>query len=284
MNVFQKMIHSKALRRALLLFGLAGPQTLFGQVNVSGKPGLLYTPSARTLSEGVLTAGYTYNPIRYAFRFNANVPNASDRSSESIYFINLALLPRLEVNLNLLIPNGNVQLGARGIGDRQIDVKYGIVTEKPRRPAVAVILSVPFGIDNSLETYAIAATKNVRLTESIGLEVTAGVGSPYYIYRDVRNDRNSGIFSGFTMRDKRTRNNYYLSGPYGGINLSIRKKAGLMVEWDSQHLNVGGYATVGHCWTIQGGLLNGDQFMLGTSYGFSLLKPSKRLALSHVAN
>lgn len=274
MNLLKKITHGKSLRRALLLTGLFSPPALFAQVNVSGKPGLLYIPSARVLADGALCVGYTYNPIRYAFRFN-------NRNSESIYFVNLTLLPRLEINLNLLIPNGNVRFGDRGIGDRQIDVKYGILTETKLRPAVAVILSMPFGIDNSLETYAIAATKNIALTESIGVEVTAGVGSPYYVYRDVKNDRNSNIFSGFTLRDKRIKSNSYLSGPYAGLSLNIRKKAGLLVEWDSQHLNVGAYATVCRHWTVQGGLLNGDQVTLGTSYAFSLLRPSKHLALPH---
>lgn len=252
---------------------LVGPAQSVAQVNVSGKPGLLYIPTARILDDGAVCAGATYNPIRYAFRFNST----RSRSSETIYFVNLVLLPRLEVNLNLLIPNETVDFQDRGIGDRQIDIKYGLLTETKKRPAVALILSAPFGIDNSLETYALVATKNMPLTKAITAEVTVGMGSPYYVYRDVKNDKNSGIFSGFTLLDKRSKTNSYLAGPFAGLSLHLKKRVGLLLEWDSQHLNVGAFATLWKHWTVQGGLLNGDQVTLGSSYQFSLLRPSKRL-------
>ncbi len=277
MNWLLEKYPRKLLLSGLLLAGLTDPLALMAQVNVSGKPGLLYIPSARAVDDGTFWFSYTYNPIKYAFRFR-NI------STESIVSVNLALLPRLEINVNLLIPNQAVRLQDRGIGDRQIDFKYGILKETTKRPSVAVILSAPFGIDNSLETYALVATKNLKLTDAVNAEVTAGLGSPYYIYRNVKNDQNSGIFSGFTLRDKREKSTSYLSGPYGGINISFRKKAGLMVEWDSQHLNVGAYGIVCKRWTVQGGLLNGDQVILGTSYAFSLLHPSKRLSVQHAAN
>ena len=50
-----------------------------------------------------------------------------------------------------------------------------------------------------------------------------------------------------------------------------------MVEWDSQHLNVGAYALLFKHWTIQAGLLNGDQLTAGTSYSVPLLRLPKRL-------
>ncbi|GAB4039745.1 YjbH domain-containing protein [Spirosoma jeollabukense] len=246
---------------ALLLAGIS--PLVQAQVNIAGKPGLIYIPSARVLDDGTFWAGCNYNPISYAFRFNKT-------NSESIYFVNLSLLPRLEINLSLLRPNGPVPFGARGIGDRQLDLKYVFLTERSRRPAVALIVSAPFGIDNSLETYALVATKSITLTTDLQVEVTGGMGSPYYIYRDEKNDQNSGIFSNFTWRDKREKPYYYLAGPFGGLVLRYKTKGGLLAEWDSQHLNVGAYTTLWKHWTIQGGLINGNQVTLGTSYSFSL--------------
>lgn len=255
----------------LAAVSVAGPATLRAQVNVSGKPGLLYIPSARLVGDGTFWLGAAYNPLPNAFRFNTPVA----RSSETVYFVNLVVLPRLEVNVNLLIPNETVPLGARGIGDRQLDVKWLCLTERGSRPAVALILSAPFGIDNSLETYALVATKTWQLDKSWQAELTAGVGSPYYIYRDQKNDRNSSIFSNFSLRDKRLKNNRYLSGPFGGLVLRYRQIGGLLVEWDSQHLNVGAYATVAKRWTVQGGWLSSQAVTLGTSYAFSLQKLPK---------
>ncbi|WP_460984213.1 YjbH domain-containing protein [Spirosoma fluminis] len=247
------------------------------QMNISGKPGLMYIPSAEVLEDGTFSIGYNYNPKHYAFRFNK-------KNSESIGYVNLSLLPRLEVNINLLNPNGPIRFQDKGIGDRQIDLKYALFTEKAKRPSMAVILSAPFGIDNSLVTYALVATKHVALSKAVTAGITAGMGSPYSIYRaGVKNEENSDIFSGYTLRDKRDRPYHYLSGPFGGVNLNFARKGGVMVEWDSQHLNVGAYALLFKHWTVQAGLLNADQITFGTSYSVSLLrslKPANRLGMS----
>lgn len=268
-----------------LLSVVVSGTTLFAQVNVSGKAGLLYVPTATLLADGTFHAGYSYNPVRYAFRFNPDInPLLKTRNSESIFFVNLVVLPRLELNVNLLRPNGPIQYGARGIGDRQIDVKYGILTERADRPSVALIASVPLGIDNSLITNAIVATKHIDLSPDIQLELTVGYASPYYVDRaDMRNDQNSTLFSGFVFRDKRDAKAYYLAGPIGGVKASISRKGGLMAEWDSQHLNLGGYATLFKHWTVQAGVLNFDQVTFGTSYAFSLLS-TKRHADHDKAN
>lgn len=253
-----------------VVFSLGFPGLGWAQVNISGKRGLIYIPSAEVVADGTLSFGYGFNPSSYAFRFNR-------RNSESICFVNLSVLPRLEVNINLLNPNGPINFSGRGIGDRQIDVKYALLTEKAKRPSVAIIVSAPFGIDNSLITNALVATKHIDLSKSITAAVTLGVGSPYSLYRsEVKNDQDSDIFTGYILSDKRDKPYYYLAGPFGGINLNVNKKGGLLVEWDSQHLNVGAYALLFKHWTVQAGLLNGDQVTAATSYALPLLRKPKR--------
>ncbi|QMW04574.1 YjbH domain-containing protein [Spirosoma foliorum] len=261
----------------LMLFSFGQPILVRAQVNISGKAGLMYIPTARVLDEGIIHVGVSYNPINYAFRFNPNIdPRIKTRNSENIYYVNLVVLPRLELNINLLRPNGEISFNDRGVGDRQIDVKYLLLTEKKKRPALALILSMPFGIDNSLITNALVATKTIQLTKTIDAEVTLGTGTPYHIAReDIKNDQNSGIFSGFMLSNDPKR---YLTGPFGGINIRVNKKAGVMVEWDSHHLNLGAYTTLFKHWTLQGGVLNFDQVTLGTSYAFSLFKLPKRVS------
>ncbi len=272
---FRSLLTSRAARRVALwgLVMVASVSPSLAQVNISGKAGLLYVPTATILSDGTFHAGYSYNPVNYAFRFNPDAnPLVKTRNSESIFFVNLVVLPRLELNVNLLRPNGPIQYGARGIGDRQIDVKYGLLTERADRPSVALIASIPLGIDNSLVTNAIVATKHVKISSAIELELTAGYASPYYVDRaDMRNDQNSTLFSGFVLRDKRDMKSYYLAGPIGGVKASFSRKGGVMAEWDSQHLNLGGYATLVKHWTVQAGVVNFDQLTFGTSYAFSLL-------------
>jgi hypothetical protein len=251
-----------------------------GQINLSGKPGILFIPSARGLADGDLVLGYTFNPIRYAVS-GINNPGSStaiNQNSENVFYATLCALPRLELSFTLLRPIGYLPLQARGIGDRQFDVKYQILTEREKRPAVAIILSAPFGLNNSLITHALVATKNFPLSEHTKIELTAGYGSPYYFDKSGGGDKYD-FLGGYELRNKNKNLGQYLTGPFGGVVVRFRGNTGLMAEWDSQHLNLGGYATLFNRWTIQAGVLNFDQITIGTSYAVSLRKLPKRLAL-----
>src|SRR5215217_5996354 len=144
-----KSMGNKQFPMLLLMLALCfGSGDATGQNNISGKPGLIYVPSAAETKDGAFHFGYNFNPMRYGIRYNRI-------NSEGIYFVNLTILPRLEVNVNLLRVNKEDQPGHKGIGDRQIDLKYLILKENSRRPSLAVIISAPFGIDNSLITNAL---------------------------------------------------------------------------------------------------------------------------------
>lgn len=239
------------------------------QTNISGKPGLIYIPSARQTEDGAFQLGYHFNPIRYGFRYNR-------KHSEGIYFANLTLLPRLEVNINLLRVNNELKRGQKGIGDRQLDLKYLLLKETHKRPSVAIILSAPFGIDNSLSTNALVASKTLRMGNRIFADVTAGFGSPVFIQRDESEKSNYNIFNSLEIVRKKDFDYRYLSGPFGGFNLRFENKAGFMAEWDSQHFNAGIYATLFKRWTIQAGVLNFDQITFGTSYAVNALPLSRK--------
>ncbi|MBB5286688.1 hypothetical protein HNQ92_004849 [Rhabdobacter roseus] len=254
----------------LLLFFSIGA---YAQMNISGKPGLIYIPSAWAAEESSFSFGYKYNPVHYAFRQNR-------RRSESIYHVNLAFLPRLEINLNLLRMNGDLRVQDRGIGDRQLDIKYLLLKETSYRPALSIILSAPFGIDNSFSSNAIVASKTIPLLPSFYADVTVGYGSPYYILREESEKTNFDIFSNLQLRKKKELRYRYLSGPLAGLNVRYGKKGGLLVEWDSQHLNLGAYAMLWKRWTMQAALLNGDQVTFGTSYIIDLTPLPKRLRTS----
>ncbi|MBN8826319.1 MULTISPECIES: YjbH domain-containing protein [unclassified Spirosoma] len=264
-----------------LLSLLAISSYSFAQVNISGKPGLMNIPTARILADGTFLIGYHYNPSHYDPRSDnpnvKNTGNVGEGQSNSIFYATLALLPRLEININVFRVNGYIPVNERGIGDRQFDIKYAVLTERERRPAVAVIVSAPFGIDNSLVTYAAAATKNFTLTDQLTTEVTIGFGSPYYFDRSDNRGNDFDIFSNYKLHNKNERSNPYLSGPFGGARFTYKKTVGGMVEWDSRHLNLGAYATLFNHWTIQAGVINFDQVTFGTSYATSLFHLPKRL-------
>ncbi|GGH19954.1 hypothetical protein GCM10007423_00020 [Dyadobacter endophyticus] len=231
------------------------------QTTIFGKTGLIYVPTATRTDDGTFQFGYHYNPIRYGFRYK-------DRNSESISFINLTILPRLEVNVNLLQYNNHKNLDQKGIGDRQLDIKYLILTETSRRPALAAIISPPFGINSSVSADVLVATKTFKLAPRVFAEVTAGIGSPYFFQRG--NKVNNDIFADMKLGKKKNLTYQYLSGPVGGVNLRLERRAGLMLEWDSQQFNMGIYGRLFKRWTVQAGLLNFDQITFGTSYALNL--------------
>lgn len=262
------------------LFLWAGLGVALGQVNISGKPGLLYIPTAVASEEGSLRLGASYNPVDYGLRRRG-------RNAERILFANLVILPRLEINLNFLQLIGTEQYPVReALGDRQLDLRYLLLKETAKRPSVAIVLSSPFTIDAALLTHVVVATKTFQLNGNVRALVTAGVGSPYFVYRDVKNLQSYNIFEGYKWQKKSEyiHNNNYLVGPFGGVQVEFRKKAGLMAEFDSKHVNLGAYATLFGRWNVQAGLLNFDQVTLGTAYTFSLLKPANQLKKLYETN
>jgi hypothetical protein len=268
--------------RVILSFLLfwTGWGTTQAQVNISGKPGLIYVPSAVQSEEGLLRLGVNFNPTQYAFY-------KQGRNAERILFANLVILPRLEVNLNFLQLIGTDQYPVRqGLGDRQLDLRYLLLKETAKRPSVAMVMSSPFTIDASLLTHVVVATKSFTPNKNFRALVTAGVGSPYFVYRDVKNLQSYNIFEGYKWQKKSEyiHNNNYLVGPFGGVQVEFRRKVGLMAEFDSKHVNLGAYATLFRRWNVQAGLLNFDQVTLGTAYTFSLLKPAARLKKLYETN
>lgn len=258
----------------LLLIGVLPASA---QINLSGKPGLIYIPSAEETADGTFRLGYNYNPLKYALRYPYKNP-------ERVLFANVTLLKRLDVNLNFLqLVKVDGKKVRQGLGDRQLDLRYLLFKETKKRPSIALVMSSPFTIDAALLTHAVVATKKLELTHNFGLDLTAGYGSPWFVFRDVKNLENVSIFEGFKWQKKSDyiHNNGYLVGPFGGAAVHFRRKLGLMVEYDSKNINIGLYGLLFNRWTVQAGLLNADQVTVGTSYSFSLLKPSKRLAKLH---
>lgn len=276
MDYLLSFICHKGIGRVFLLsifyFGVASAARC--QVNISGKPGLLYVPDATYIKEGALRFGANYNPLNYAL-------DRPGINSEVIFFANLTILPRLDINFNTLktLPTPEHPVKYNDIGDRQLDIRYLLLKEKRLRPAVAVIMSSPFTISGAMLTHVVVATKTFKLNENWQTQLTAGLGSPYLVYRKGSVNTNYNLFSNLRWQKKSEYNpdSHYLIGAFGGIKLDFRQQAGLMLEYDSRHFNAGVYAKLFERWNVQAGLINFDQVTVGTAYSFQLLKPSRKL-------
>ena len=120
------------------------------------------------------------------------------------------------------------------------------------------------------------ATKHFPVTKAINAVVTVGIGSPYSLFRADVQTTNGYILGLYDLKDKRDKPYYYLAGPIGGVSLISLKKGGCMVEWDSQHLNVGAYALLFKHWTIQAGFSMAISLQLVLPILYTLLRLPKR--------
>jgi hypothetical protein len=268
-----KMTGLYARRLAFVTTLLFAGTQIYGQINLSGKPGLIYTPSAVQTENGLFRFGYNYNPMQYAMR-------GRNKNAERILYAGVSLFSRLEININFLQMISSTRRKVKeGLGDRQLDLRYMVLKEKKNRPSLALVLTTPFTIDGAMLTHALVATKNFALTNDLKLETSIGYGSPYYLYRNSSTLKDDGMFSNFKWQKKSEDkyHNHYLQGPFGGAVLHYRTYGGLMAEYDSQHINVGVYGKLFKNWTLEAGLINGDKLTFGTSYAINLAKPSKRL-------
>lgn len=264
-----RIIRGGILSPLLLFFTLSG----LAQTNITGKPGLIYTPTARYTEDGNFAVGLNFVPKDYGFERNINNPGR-------ILFVNLTVLSRLDVNVNMLqlfsTPDHHVKLG---LGDRQLDFRYLILKEKTKQPSLAIIVSNPMSVSPTVLTHALVATKNIKLNGTVNAEISLGYGSPYHSYRKGSTLNNYGLFENIVIekKSKYRRHKHYLEGPFGGVAFRFKQKYGLMLEYDSRNVNVGAYAVVAKKWTLQAGVLNLQQITFGTAYNFSLLKLPKRI-------
>ncbi|MCF2519143.1 YjbH domain-containing protein [Dyadobacter sp. CY351] len=243
------------------------------QSNISGKPGLIYIPTARYVPDGNMEIGLHFFPSNYGF-------NSDNQNPGRVLSMNLTVLPRFDININVLqlfsTASNPVKLG---LGDRQLDFRYLLLKESKTRPSLAFITSTPTSISPTLLTHALVATKHFNVAKQWDAEVSAGYGSPYHVYRKGSTLDNYGLFANmaFEKKEAYAYHKRYLEGPFGGLSLTYRSKIGLMLEYDSQHINAGIYVKALKNWVIQAAVLNGDQITFGSAYNFSLLKQSRRM-------
>ncbi|MCF2502638.1 YjbH domain-containing protein [Dyadobacter sp. CY107] len=246
---------------------------VIAQSNISGKPGLIYIPTARYVPDGNMEIGLHFFPGNYGF-------NSDNQNPGRVLSLNLTVLPRFDININVLQLFSTAANPVKlGLGDRQLDFRYLLMKESKSRPSLAFITSTPTSISPTLLTHALVATKHFNVAKEWEAEVTAGYGSPYHVYRKGSTLDNYGLFANmaFEKKEDYAYHKRYLEGPFGGVSFTFRSKVGLMLEYDSQNINAGVYVRALKNWVIQAAVLNGEQITFGSAYNFSLLKQSRRM-------
>lgn len=216
----------------LLCTVLIWSQSLKAQVNILGKPGHILTPSAYWQEEKHFGLNFAYVPAPYGInRFMGTVDHA-----ENIYSARVAMTNFIELNLNITrIPALSDSIG---IGDRHLDIRIKLLEEKGMRPALSVILSAPFTVAPHLSHDVLVASKTFEMGAMGSIAVTAGYGLPFYFGR-LTKKRGPRIWDNLTVRRKSVSGNNYLNGFFGAALWHPWDFLGVMVEHDSQNINLG---------------------------------------------
>jgi len=146
----------------------------FSLNNVLGKPGYILAPSASEIPQP-FQMGVSWLPPEISF--SDNEYNTSSQDGSLIYHFGVSLTDFFQVNINITY---GINRPRTGIGDRQLDFRFRLLTERKHWPGLILILAPPGAYTNYLAHNAVVATKTFSFnsTHKI-LEVTGGYGLPY---------------------------------------------------------------------------------------------------------
>ncbi|WP_209332791.1 YjbH domain-containing protein [Lunatimonas salinarum] len=240
-----------------IFFCLVGQS--YGQVNIVGKSGAIFTPSAEWSEHNSLIFSTSYVPSAYSInKFVGGV-----RRTENIYSISVPVTGFMKIHANLTrlpeIPD------SIGIGDRHFDFSFLLLKELERRPAILLVLSPNFGWANFMSQDLIVATKSFS-SNRLGLIVASmGYASPFYLGRPPHPDV-FGLPNTFKFHRKKDMDRHYLVGFFGSVKWQPRDFVALLLEHDSQKWNMGLMLRWKEYLSVQGHLLNGKDpaFTLAT--------------------
>ena len=244
----------------LLLFPIA---RLHAQVNIQGKPGLMFIPDASFekdqfgLSFSNVPEAYAINYFMFGFY------------PENYISVRAGILPFLEVNFTITRLEGMAD--RIGIGDRHLDMRLHLLKEKEQFPSIVLILYPPFGSANYIDHNALTMSKTYTLTGPWQFSPTLGYGLPYFIGLPP-NSKDKSLSERLKFRKKADYNNYYLNGFFGGAKFHHEKFGGLMAEYDSRTVNLGGFVKLGKTLILQGHLMDFNSLSFTGSFSMSLNK------------
>lgn len=178
-------------------------------LSVNGTSGLLMTPTADIVPDGILVAGASFVDKKWAVGRRGINDNLS-------YFVTLGYLPRLELSMRITVFSGSTfVLPGRSVVDRVLSVKALLVREGRLWPAVAVGGEDIVGTKRFHTLFGVLS-KDLNLGLLGSFEFHAGVGTDWV---DAPNHPLDGIF--------------------GGASKRFWKRAEVLFEYDTDKVNAG---------------------------------------------
>lgn len=180
-------------------------------ISMSGTSGMLMTPTPGLLEDRDLVAGMSFVDKKWAVNNRGKYDNLA-------YFVTMGFLPRVEVSLRLtILPGSRFVPGVadRSIKDRMISAKALLVRESGARPSLAV------GSED------ITGTRRYHtLFAVMGKSFSLGPAGEFGVHLGAGADWIKAV-------------NYPLDGVFGGVTKRLWRGGELLVEHDTDKVNVG---------------------------------------------
>jgi hypothetical protein len=216
-DLMKAMRHKLLTKAAVFVIVFAASGVFLGQraaaemtsLSVNGTSGLLMTPTADIVSDGILVAGASFVDKKWAVGRRGLNDNLS-------YFVTLGYLPRIELSVRLTVFSGSTfVLPGRSVVDRVLSVKALLVREGELWPAVAV-----------------------------GGEDIVGTKRFHTLFGVLSKDLNLGVLGSFKIHagagtDWIDAPNHPLDGVFGGATKRFWKRAEVLFEYDTDKVNAG---------------------------------------------
>jgi exopolysaccharide biosynthesis protein YbjH len=200
----------------LLLPSLAGavpPDTLKAwqeAPGLDGMTGLINTPTADVLPSGGLRVGFSWFDKEWAYYVRG-------KSDNYHYFLTFGFVPRVEVSVRAsYFPDDQLDTATnqKGTVDRGGNARVLVLTEKEKRPAVAVGIDDLRGTRRFHSLYAVASKTFTIKPKLLRLRLTGGYAS-----------------------DVLKADDHILDGGFGGAELGVGHFASWALDYDTEKWN-----------------------------------------------
>ncbi len=204
--------------------------------------GLFTIPDANLIGDGKVSIGMNWQSHEYIKSYQGY-----DRL---VGYVNLGFLPFIEAGLRISYP---YDLSNHAIGDRMPFIRIRLIEQKGFLPNIVVgahdFLAVFGGTEaiNFNSFYLVATRKGLVNTSSFSVDVTLGYGVDW-------------IKAEY----------YQFLGVFGGIRSTIFKNYSVMIEYDSERINVGSEFTFFGNLKIVFGFMDMKRLQGGFSYSIQL--------------
>ena len=221
------MKRNEVLFLALLLLPFVSVSQVYNQspaTTLLGSYGCITSPTARFASDRTLFLGMATMPERYQI-----ITDKEHDAPENLINFSLMFLPFMEVSAHLIRPV-DISENPFGIGDRSYKVRFFLLKEKEKRPALALGIHDPVSTNTRQGAVYLVSSK---LFQWKFFHIDTHLGYGFDIQKPFWEKTH-------LFQDDGSLNQSHLKGIFAGVQLEY-KDLSFMLEYDTEKINSGFY-------------------------------------------